>query len=156
MDKELSTGLTAGALTIIVSVLSLVLSKYFERKHEVLRKHREKKIPIYEDFLEFWFRLLLADKLGKKPLKDQEISNAMAKFTQNLIIWGSNEVIRAYFNFRQYQLNIKDSILDYVVFNLFENMLFEIRRDLGQKNRNIKENQILGLFINDLANIKSG
>ena len=64
-----------------------------------------------------------------------------------MIIWGSDEVIKAYFQFRTIVLNASD--LSAVALAV-ESVLFAIRRDLGHKNQGLTSGMLLGTFINDL------
>ena len=56
LDKEVVATILTALTAVTVSVVSLVLSKYFERRAVIRKEHREKKFPIYEKFIKFWFR----------------------------------------------------------------------------------------------------
>ncbi|WP_043891131.1 hypothetical protein [Paenibacillus sp. Aloe-11] len=59
LQKEVAAALIAASATIVVSVLSVVVAKYYEKKRAIELEHRSKKIPIYEEFVEFLFKLLM-------------------------------------------------------------------------------------------------
>ena len=64
-------------------------------------------------------------------------------FTRDLIVWGSPGVIKAYENFR------RGSSSSSVVLFLVDDILREIRRDLGNSNWGIKKGDLIKLFSKD-------
>ncbi|MCX5825339.1 MAG: hypothetical protein NTY86_18065 [Deltaproteobacteria bacterium] len=150
LQKEVVAAILAALTAVGVSVLSLILSKYYERKAEIRKEHRDRKIPIYEEFIRSWFKILLADKVGEKPLSEQQIAKFLIDFTQKLIIWGSDPVVKAFVIFREKLIKEDPKFTPKEGLVLFEKTLYEIRRDLGHKNKNLKTGDILALFINDI------
>jgi len=148
-DSTLSSGIIVAASTFIISISSILISKHFERKGIIENEHRKKKIPIYEELITFLFKVMMSEKLGKKPPKEQEVIKFMSEFTQKAIIWGADEVIDALYEFKQEGLTQTDKDPSKVIFCV-ENLLLSIRRDLGHKNKNLTKGKLLGLFINDI------
>ncbi|PSK13061.1 hypothetical protein C7R92_06645 [Brevibacillus porteri] len=72
------------------------------------------------------------------------------KFTQRLILWGSDEVITAYAEFRKIYLNLHNYSKQELLIQ-FEKFMFALRKDTGHKNNNLKESDLLSLFINDIS-----
>ena len=152
VNPTLGAGIIAAAATIVVSVISVLVAKRLEYRAILEKEHREKKIPFYEGMVKFIFRLTFAQKLNLEPLSDQEMVHQMAIFTENLVVWGSNDVIDAWFKFRNHSIN--NASLDSIMFDI-EDILLAIRRDLGHSNKGLVKGKILGLFINDIhQNIK--
>lgn len=149
LQKEVTAAIVVASATVLVSVFSLIYSKYWERTREIELEHRTKKIPVYEEFLGFIFRMLFADKLGK-PLTEKETVSFLTKFTQKLLFWGSDAVIEGYSKFRRAALTVDPDNLDPGSLFTIEDLLFAIRRDTGHKNKNLKRGDILALFINDI------
>ncbi len=152
VDPKLGAGLVIASATIIVSLISVLVSKHLDRKAEILAHLREKKIPTYEKIIKFIFSLTFAEKIGKKQPSEKEMIKFMAEITQELVIWGSDEMLNAFFKFRMMSLENTDnnSGNPYVVLFMVEDLLLAIRKDLGHKNENVSRGKILGLFINDL------
>ena len=150
LQKEVAAAILAALTAVAVSIISLVLSKYYERKAEVRKEHRENKVPIYEKSIEFWFKVLMADKAGKKPPGEQEIIQFLQGFTQELIIWGSDSVLKSFTNFREILISSEKRPNPIEGLLLFEKYMFEVRKDLGHKNKNLRQKDILALFINDI------
>jgi hypothetical protein len=150
LQKEVAAAILAALTAVAISILSLVLSKYYERRAEVRKEHREKKVPIYEKSIEFWFKVLMSEKSGRKPPSEQEVIQFLQDFTQELIVWGSDSVLKAFTTFRETLISYKGSTAPIQGMLLFEQYLFEIRKDLGHKNKNLHKGDILALFINDI------
>jgi len=152
IDPRLGAGLIAASATILVSVISALFSKHLERRSAILAHLREKKIPTYEKIINFIFSITFAEKLGKKQLSDKEMVKFMAEITQELVIWGSDEMITAFYTFRMMSIEntAGEKAEPFAILITVEDLLIAIRKDLGHKNKNINRGKILGLFINDL------
>jgi len=147
LNPTIAAGIVAAISAVAVSVLSVIVSKFFDQRIAVLKEHRDKKIPVYEELLDILFRSTYGDRLGDANWSPEEQLKKMVGFTQKVIIWGSDEVIKAYFQFRTIVLNASD--LSAVALAV-ESVLFAIRRDLGHKNQGLTSGMLLGTFINDL------
>lgn len=154
LEPRILAAIVAGVFTVIVSVISVLMGKYKETKHQIEEQHRLKKIPIYEEFLEFWFKVLLGSKIGKQ-VSEKDMLEFFTLFTQKLILWGSDEVILEYGDFRTYFMNLANDESTTSKEKLesmykFEEMILAIRGDVGHKNTAFQRGDILKLFINDL------
>jgi hypothetical protein len=145
-----STTITAIA-TFIGSALTLVITKRWERRREIQQELRRQKTPLYEEFISFLFRLLMSSKAGQS-LTEEEMTSFMVKFTQGLTIWGSNEVIQKYGQFRQMSTDNPDAAK---LTAAVEDILFSIRSDLGHPG-GLRRGDLLRLFINDLDKLIPG
>ena len=152
VDPKLGVGIIATSGTIIVTLISVLVSKHLERKAQILAHLREKKVPIYEKIINFIFSLTFAEKLGKKSPTEKEIVKFFAEVTQELVIWGSDEMIDAFYKFRIENIDHANGLQtepNGILFTV-ENLLLAIRKDLGHQNKNIPKGKLLSLFINDL------
>lgn len=152
VDPKLGVGIIATSGTIIVTLISVLVSKYLERKAQILSHLREKKVPIYEKIITFIFSITFADKLGKKVPTEKEIIKFFAEVTQELIIWGSDDMIDAFYKFRIESIDNANGLQtepNEILFTV-ENLLLAIRKDLGHHNKNIPRGKLLSLFVNDL------
>lgn len=73
----------------------------------------------------------------------------MFTFTERIVVWGSDEVVDAFYRFRN--SNNVDGGQGAIL--CIEDMLLAIRKDLGHRNKSLSRGKILGLFINDIENI---
>ncbi len=155
VDPKLALGLIAASATVIVSLISVLVSKNLERKALILAHLREKKIPTYEKIIDFIFKITFADKLNKKTPSEKEMVVFMAEITQELVIWGSDEMLEAFYKFRMQSIESSEgnATKPFDVLFTVEDLLLAIRKDLGHKNKNLPRGKILGLFVNDIEQI---
>lgn len=151
LQKEVAAALIAASATILVSVLSVVGAKYYERKKAIEQEIREKKIPIYSEFVEFLFKLFLGEKASGQQMKEKDMEKFFMTFTQKIIVWGSDEVVSKYSRYRRLLINYNpnDDKTFGAMFEL-ENLLLSIRKDIGHKSKKVNKGDLLGLFINDV------
>lgn len=153
IDPRISAALITGLLAIIATSLSITIPKYLEKKMEIEEHLRDKKSQTYKELVELLFKILM-DKKINDPVIEKEIIKITSKFTENLILWGSEEVITSYKSFRMYFINHHaGKNLNIEAIRALENLLLAIRKDMGHKNRNLKDGDILSLFINDIDEI---
>jgi hypothetical protein len=151
LQKEVAAALVAGSATILVSVISVIATRYYERKRIIDQQLRERKMPMYEKFIDFWMRYMLAENLGKPQATESELQDFIVDFTKELLVWGSDEVVSEWSRFRRTLSNMTspDEVSTAMLFQ-FERMLLSMRREFGHTNRKLKTGDILGLYINDI------
>lgn len=173
LPPALSAAVVAGLVSIVVSPLTVTLTKWWERKWIIEQEHRASKRPVYETFMAFWMKVLGANRPGGQPVPQEEIVASLSAFNEKLIVWGSADVIRSYAMFRHKALQaaaVKEQIAasegsspeDAAVARLlahttmvealkgFEKLLFAIRADLGHSPKGLKERDLLRVFVNDI------
>jgi hypothetical protein len=153
LPKEVETTLLTISGTILVSVGTLVLSKRAEQKRQIEEDLRKQKVPIYQEFLEFLFGTFFADKVGKMPPSETEIKAFFAQFTPKIIIWGSDGVIREFLRFRNAPAAETSIEMTKRMALAVERIMYEIRKDVGHKNKNLVEGNLLSMFINDVETL---
>jgi hypothetical protein len=150
MDSEIAVAIIAASVTALVSIVTIIISKIFEARTRVQIDNRIKKVPIYEKLINFMSRVLLGSKINKAP-SESEILTFMMDFTQEIMVWGSDDVISSWVKFRRIVLNeaqIKNEPLKSMF--IYEELVKSIRKDLGHKNKGIEKGDILALFVNDI------
>ncbi|MGS3176057.1 hypothetical protein [Aeromonas sanarellii] len=149
INPTLATGIIAASATIFVSVATVMISKRQEQKLEIATQLRQKRVPVYEKIIEFIFLLTFATKLGKKPPAEKEVMQFFVDTTRELVIWGSNDMVKAFGDFRFAMMSIADQADTALTLAAVEDLLFAVRKDLGH-NSKVKRGDILRLYINDL------
>lgn len=151
VDPELGAGLIVASATVIVSVISVIFSKRQEQRVEIESQLREKKIPIYEEIINFIFRITFSERLEKKQPSEKEMIKFFTDTTRNLVIWGSHDMIKAFTKFREEIASISEGNRKPVdILICVENLLIAIRNDLGHRHKKIKRGEILRLYVNDI------
>lgn len=146
LNSEVAVSIIAAAATVIVSVISIVLGKIYEVKYQVRQDIRQKKIPIYEELINFMQRTFANERLKVKP-SEEELWKFFLEWQQKLMIWGSDAVLTDWIKWRRVTSKLNGGTES--VF-LYEQLVFKIRQDLGHKNKNLKQGDVLSLFINDI------
>ncbi len=154
LDPALAAGIIAASATIVASILgsivAVLIAKRLEQQAFIKNEHRKQVTPIYEEFIEFIFQLLLAEKLGKKKVTEQEMIKIFAKFTQKIVVWGSDDAIKAYYDYKRISFESLEKEIGTTGVFAIEDLMLALRRDLGHSNKGLKRGKILGLFVNDI------
>lgn len=168
LSPPLAAALVGGLVSITVSALTVILAKRSERSWLIEQEHRNRKRPAYERFMAFWFVVFSGNRPGGTPLSQDEIIESLNTFTRKVIVWGSPEVVRTYSQFRNKALLAAAlqgaaetpqateaskafahaAMVD--ALKSFEKLLFAIRADLGHTTGELKERELLRLFVSDL------
>lgn len=149
LPKEVLAPIIAGLFTVIVSLITVYLSKYLERKSTIEQEQRPKKVEIYLELIHSILSLMPTQDNRQKPMSQDEIIVFIKKFTETVIIYGSNDVILAWSNWRN-KLIIADPNKSFELLLELENVIFAIRKDLGHKKGKFKQKDVLRMFINDI------
>ena len=72
----------------------------------------------------------------------------ISRFSKNITIWGSPQVVKKWVKFRENGMNPETA--EENVF-LIEEIMNEMRKDLGLKK--VKKGNLLAFFINDIKNV---
>jgi hypothetical protein len=75
----------------------------------------------------------------------EKVVGTSAEYAQKL----HEDVIKSYYRFRNTAVETEDSPSVNILFE-YENLLCNIRKDLGHKDKSIKRGDILRLFITDI------
>jgi len=147
-----SVPLLAAGIAGVISLFGIYFNRRADRIREIAASLRPKKAEVYEEFMRFWVGALMAVKDGKAAIEvaDDEFRNFFATFTQKLIVWGSDDVIREYRTFRRIAQQESGSLRTMIQ---FEHLLFAIRKDLGHKNERLTQADLLGLWVNDIDDV---
>jgi len=151
LQKEVSASIIVAFGTVMVAVLSISTTKHLDRKSRIEQEIRDKKIPVYNDFIDFLFKILNINKDPSKKMNEKQIVEFVEKFTKKLIIWGSDELILEWAKFRELgniQPQPRNEQLELLL--QLESIIYAIRKDTGHKNKNLSKGKILSLFITNL------
>ncbi len=146
LQREVATAIIAGFVAVIVSIVSVLLSKYFDRKREIEQAQRGNKAEIYEDLLRFVFSHAFRAAMPHKVPTEAEGIDFFNRFTQRVIVWGSDEVLLQY---AKWKFSMNDGEPNALVFEM-EKLFFAIRRDMGHKNAGLRRGDILRIFTPDI------
>lgn len=146
MDAVVIVALITGSVSILGVVISSIVSKIVEYRQNTKRYLYEKKEEPYSEFIEMVYKIQEKGK-AKENINDEEMLDNIFSFSKKLTLWGSNKVIRKWLAFRKISQEQNDNTE-----NLFmlEEIIFEIRKDMGQKKSGLEKGDILTFFVNDI------
>ena len=147
MDAVVIVALITGSVSILGVVISSIVSKIIEYRQNIKRYLYEKKEEPYSEFIEMVYKIQENVKKNKE-YNHKEMLDDIFSFSKKLTLWGSSKVIRKWLAFREISQEQNDNPTD----NLFilEEIIFEIRKDMGQKKSGLKQGNILAFFLNDI------
>lgn len=147
VDAVIIVALITGAVSILGVILSSIIAKILEYRQNTKRYLYEKREEPYSEFIEMVYKLQQNAK-SKKVYSEEELLTDIVKFSKKLTLWGSNKVIKKWLKFRETSQTSNNNPTD----NLFvlEDIIFEIRKDMGQKKGELKQGDLLAFFVNDI------
>lgn len=147
MDAVVIVALITGSVSILGVVISSIVSKIIEYRQNIKGYLYEKKEEPYSEFIEMVYKIQENVKENKE-YNDKEMLDDIFSFSKKLTLWGSSNVIRKWLAFRKISQEQNNNPTD----NLFilEEIIFEIRKDMGQKKSGLKQGDILAFFVNDI------
>jgi hypothetical protein len=149
LNSTTAAAVITASATVLFSVLSLIVSKRWEQRLAIAEAQREHKRGVYQEFMRFWFQVLSAPMLDEQPPDEKEIQRFSVDFNQQLILWGSDDLLSEYNRFRAVGAVLGEEGGPPIMF-AFEGLLYAIRRDLGHPNKGLGRGDLLRVFINDL------
>src|SRR4051794_1724467 len=72
LRSELATAVVAAAATVLVSLVSVSVNRFLERRDAIAREARIKKVPGYEQLITFIFGILQQGKPGIQEMAADE------------------------------------------------------------------------------------
>jgi len=143
-------------------VLGGIVTWFLKAKNEELKVTQEKlnseRTELYRKMLEPYVRLLASSSSAKET--DKSVKQIQSFDWQNasthLILFGSDEVIRAWNNFAQYNYRMGEDSEKYNVYellNLYGHLLLAIRKDVGNKKTKLKAKETMMWKIRDINQI---
>lgn len=148
LSESVQAGIVAILPVLLVAIFGFFANKKLEEKRSVEQSMRPKKIELYDSFITFLMRVFVNNPNSDKP-KDEEITKFFAEKTPELIIYGSNKVIKKWGKLR---ISIDENHENAKKLFVFEDFIHETRIDLGHGGASYSKGDILRLFVNDIDN----
>lgn len=149
-DKVIIVAMITGMVSIIGVVFTSVIAKIIDYRYNVKKYLYDKRETPYEQFISIIYTIM---EDTKKPINEQMTESnkfrMMSDFSKGLTLWGSNKVVKKWLRYRKAameDMSLENSLL------LLEDIIYEIRKDVGQRRR-LGKGDVLSIFINDIENI---
>jgi hypothetical protein len=141
--EAIAAAVIAASATVVVSVSGILATKHLEKRQEIEREQRERKLEVYQQFMDYYFAAMQKVRSEMNVAKQREFDRAFhASFPKNLISRGSEDIIKKYGAW----VKLDDPEASGDIFGL-ENILLAMRKDLGYTNRGLKEGDLLRTFL---------
>ena len=147
LENQVAAAVVAASATILVSVLSVTLTRMWERKNERLRELHAKRVPVYERFITEWLGLMLS---SGGQLNEDRAKQFFVTITPDILVWASDEVLAKWSRERRSWTTMPAGGDAMDLMFRFEDLLLAMRRDLGHRNNGVSRGDVLGLWVNDI------
>lgn len=135
-----------------ITISSFFITRFLEKRKQIEFEIRNKKIPIYEEFFQFYFRIVFNER-NKKGMSETEMINFFRDFNQKAIIWFPDTILKSYINWKKnlihFSRNNNEENLAKLIFDQ-EELMRQFRKDIGHSNKNLLRGDITSLYINDI------
>lgn len=146
LDPQPRTTILAALIGILGIVITQALAGSWNRRLEKERAQLNRRTEVYESIVRITISTLVS-KGDPKALK--EFTESMSKFGADLIVWGSEDVLKAWNDYRHRLMS--GNLQGDQFFKLMADLLKAMRKDLGHKPGSLHDSDLLRPFINDVA-----
>lgn len=151
-SKSLPPLVVATLITNFLALPSILVTNTLNAKREINLKVKEKKIEVYSKFIELWVESIYdftneRVQTNNCEQKIEEFGQRLHGITDDLILWGSDKVLKEYISLREQFTDENFSHSDQSVSLIqLAKFIMEIRKDLGYKNQNLDEYDLILIF----------
>ena len=148
MEGHATVAFLIGALAALAPVTTALLVQWFTGRRELEARHYEEKRKLYQTVVDglvvelaFWS----AERDQSGQLKKAELKSRVSEFRSGIILLGSTAVVRAWSRFEALAESSESSATD--ILAEWDCVLSAAREDLGQRRRNLKAGELVGLYM---------
>ncbi len=149
-DKVIIVAMITGVVSIVGVVFTSIIAKIIDYRYNVKKYLYDKREVPYEQFISIIYTIMEDTKKPEnKQMTESDKFRMMSNFSKGLTLWGSNKVVKKWLRYRRASLkgiSPENSLL------LLEDIIYEIRKDVGQRKR-LGKGDMLSIFINDIEEI---
>ena len=151
LSPEYISSLFAAVFTALAGVSAVVVTQWNTKSRQIEDSHRPKKVEIYSKFVSQVLKQVREyDEEKKETLQPtDDLVKFLVKWNTELIVWGSQEVVKAYLDFR------KVSEQDGNVFRAMDNILKAIRKDIGLKSWKLTNMELIQIILKNPDEIET-
>lgn len=144
----------------LIGLIIYLIQKYYEKKKDIDIELIKRKSESLNEIIVLWFDYNTLGNKFKNPnelLKKQNeyILKLFDASQKNLCLWAHEETLIFYSNMRTKMANQGYGTNSNEIMKDFGNFMKLIRKELGHKDRKLKNSHIFGLYINDIHTIAS-
>jgi hypothetical protein len=132
-------------VTALGAVVAVVYGRAWEKSRELEQSRRERIAPTYSRMVEAFYGSMGDDATHTEA----DLIGAFQEWAHKALLWAPAPVIQAFNEWRA-MLPDGDELPGPEAGIGFERLLFAFREDLGNKRGDLKEGDLLRVFINDI------
>ncbi len=144
LDPTVAAAILAAATTVIVSTLTVMLGRYYERKKDHEAAYRERKTEIYDSFLKELFKIFQSVEGVDK--KSEDMAQFLREWQRKMILWGGQGVVSAY---GRWISHLKKGEPDAQSVYLMDEFFRAICKDLGHSNALLGKGAFVHFILRD-------
>ena len=138
LDKTVAAAIVAGVFTVTATTITVMVGRYFEEKRKQSELHRERKIKMYDTFIERIFNLFMGGDDNEETAPENvetELIDFLRDSQRQFLLWSGPGVIRAYSEWNKALRGEQNA----QTVLLMEKFFLAVRRDLGHSNWGVKQ-----------------
>ena len=138
LDKTVAAAIVAGVFTVTATTITVMVGRYFEEKRKQSELHRERKIKMYDTFIERIFNLFTGGDDNEETAPENvetELIDFLRDSQRQFLLWSGPGVIRAYSEWNKALRGEQNA----QTVLLMEKFFLAVRRDLGHSNWGVKQ-----------------
>lgn len=149
--------ISVAIITGLLAFVSAIVGRFLENRYTIKNQIRKERQDVYINFLDWIINDLFYGEINK----NKNIVSDLRKQQKLMTIYASDNVLKAWSEFKFTAMNSilnkkglsqKEKMSFYIKNEApyAEKLILAIRKELGYKNKNIKQYDILKLYINDI------
>lgn len=133
MSEVLFTSIL-GVLSSIIILLGVIVKMYHDRYREIKLKLSDKQYQAYSEIITVLFDMINRQK-GLRHINDDDILKRIMDIKRDVLLYGSDKVIRKFFEWEENQLTNKRLLV-------WIELVVLVRKDMGNKWSRISTNDV--------------
>lgn len=138
VNPSLAIALITGATTIIVSTITVMVGRYYERQKEIEAHFRASKLELYDAFIEEFLGLFDGSS------SDKDLTPFLREWQRKLVLKAGPNVLATYFDWKTKLKQDSQSARSFFAMDKFFRAL---RADVGQGSRGLEKGAFLHLIL---------
>lgn len=137
--------------TVFVGIIVVLITQHQTKLREIAEAHREKKVEIYNKFLNIITNLLKGanENIKCEPISQEDLIEYLVEYKREILLWGSPKVIKAQLHYESVSGNTRQ------MFYAIDNLYRAIREDIGLSNKGLEPLDLFKLFLKDPHEIET-
>lgn len=147
VDPKTSVTILGTMITIGASVFGIIYNQKQIKQREIQEAHRNKKIEIYNKFITISTNMIAGSNSkipSIQPYEEEVLIEEIFYFKKDLLLWGSQKVIKSVLDYENAAINEPKNVL-----NAVNNLYKAMREDIGFDNSKLKNNELIKIFLSD-------